>query len=813
MSGGMMDSKKIVPRHRLNETVDAPQFEFVESANGLVNAEGPWKIKAIGNTADVVNANGRRYPAPILKAAVEELRKHLHESAGQGRLLQPTGESDHPSDKGNRRALLGEAIINWTGVDFNGQHILLEGNLLGTSKGKDFRAQVKGGLRPGVSQRGYGESVILAEGTDEIEEVTKLVITGFDPTLPGEQSDADSGITFVESTQTKPPQESDSMTPQELAEMIRKQPELFEGLLAGKTLDEKIANSAKLNAEQLKAFEEKLRGSLGIDLNADLPKVLTEAVAAQKELTELKRVNSVNEAIAEWTKDLPYSKEIKASFIESIREANPQDAAAVKSLVESKRKEYDRLASTVKLAAMGYRAIDGADRLSVIGPVIEKEMNEIGIPPYARGSFEITEALVRRGNAKRRDWRDVSKMSINELYAKSYLERFDAMYRRTIDERTGLPAGLEVEAQRFEEAETVANLSLPYSVIRAVIAEAVPTLVASSIFDMGVIDTAPTRLMFEKFAGESGYTVTKTGDAISMSDADDDGWVALSFKRLTPGTVTVTSNPVGTTFDEGTDFVIDYANGKLARVGTNIAVDAALLANYTYTAIRKGEDQTIERGKMTLSYKILDVAADRLATVLTSEAIVFSRSQLGYDAVNRTLTSLVFQIRRKIDQGLMLKALSAALLVPDNSGGSWNSSGTDYDSAVRAIGAARVKVHKNFYEPTFILMSTSNSDLVANWLGFTQAGSRPDANLNANGFVGTLKGLPVFASTEFTDAYILTGNKEIVMHRVLQPLRLDGPHDVHHTDGLLKPEVEWYAEEYNGSDSPVPVKAAYVVVS
>jgi hypothetical protein len=275
----------------------------------------------------------------------------------------------------------------------------------------------------------------------------------------------------------------------------------------------------------------------------------------------------------------------------------------------------------------------------------------------------------------------------------------------------------------------------------------------------------------------------------------------------------VTSNPAGTTFDEGTDFVIDYANGKLARVGTNIGAAAALLASYTYTAIRKGEDQTIERGKMTLSYKILDVAADRLATVLTSEAIVFSRSQLGYDAVNRTLTSLVFQIRRKIDQGLMLKALSAALLVPDNSGGSWNSSGTDYDSAVRAIGAARVKVHKNFYEPTFILMSTSNSDLVANWLGFTQAGSRPDANLNANGFVGTLKGLPVFASTEFTDAYILTGNKEIVMHRVLQPLRLDGPHDVHHTDGLLKPEVEWYAEEYNGSDSPVPVKAAYVVVS
>ena len=54
---------------------------------GFVEREGEKRtIKAIGITADVVNGNNRIYPATVLAAAVADLRDHLHESAGQGRV-------------------------------------------------------------------------------------------------------------------------------------------------------------------------------------------------------------------------------------------------------------------------------------------------------------------------------------------------------------------------------------------------------------------------------------------------------------------------------------------------------------------------------------------------------------------------------------------------------------------------------------------------------------------------------------------------------------------------------------------------------
>jgi hypothetical protein len=347
-----------------------------------------------------------------------------------------------------------------------------------------------------------------------------------------------------------------------------------------------------------------------------------------------------------------------------------------------------------------------------------------------------------------------------------------------------------------------------------IIAEALPQLVASSVFDVTTTDQSPSRIYYEAYVGESGASVAITDESVVMPGTANSGWKALAFKRLTPGTVTVTSSPAGTTYAEGTDYIIDYANGQIKGIGTLADTAATLLVDYTYSAIRKGEGQPIERGRVALTYKTLEIAADRLATEITSEAIVFSRMQLGWDAVGRTIAALINQIRRKIDQGMFYAALTAALSVANNSGGSWTSSGTDYDIVVRAIGAARVKVANRYYQPTAILMSLGNSDLVANWEGFTQAGQRPGDSLMGNGFVGSLKGLPVFGATEFPDGYILVFNREIVMHRVFQPMTIKGPYPTYEaaTQKLIAAE-QWYAEEYNGTDAPVPEKAAYVVVA
>jgi len=77
-----------------------------------------------------------------------------------------------------------------------------------------------------------------------------------------------------------------------------------------------------------------------------------------------------------------------------------------------------------------------------------------------------------------------------------------------------------------------------------------------------------------------------------------------------------------------------------------------------------------------------------------------------------------------------------------------------------------------------------------------------------------MKGLPWFGSPDFSDGYILVTDRQVVMHRVYQPMRLDGPHKSRDaTTGKLIAAEEWFAEEYNGSLAPVPEKASHVVVT
>jgi hypothetical protein len=753
-----------------------------EAANG---SGGPRTIRADRvMTANIVNGNDRRYPALVLREAVEKMRTHLNESAGQGR-VQYLGEVDHPSDKSGRPSAL-DTVVKWDSVDFDGKHVSVAGHLLETSKGRDIQALARGGVNLPLSMRGYGESKIVKEGKREIEEVTRLEITGFDLVLEPGFEDAVPIIENKNQTEGAPEEASqpgdEEMDPEKLKELIKENPDLFKDVLK-EDLD-------KLGAEQMKTLEESVRKMLGIDEQADLAKALTEAVEAKRTLDEQARAKTIDDAIAANTKGLPYGEKMNGLFVESIRAANPQDEKAVKALVEMRRKEYDAMTAEARLASIGYRGVH------MVGPVIE---TELGIPAYARGMHEFTEALLRTGQGSRFDAR--KPKTINEVYTAQLLERFDKMHE----------AKLKQEARLLEEAEQTSDLSLPYSVSRTIIAQVGPRLIAASVFDFAVTDQNPTRVFYESYAAESGTVVSITDESV-VTDRDD--WVALANKRLIPGTVVVTSSPAGTTYVENTDYLIDYANGRLMTIAT-ITNGATVLVDYQYTAIRKGEMAAIARGKGQLTYKDMSCLADRLSQQISSEAVLFSRSQIGWDATTRTLNMLINQIQRKIDQGVFYLALSAALSVASNSGGTWNSGGSpiDYADLVKKIGVARVKITNRYYEPTAVVMSATMSDTLANWTSFSAAGARPDQDINAAGYVGRVKGLPVFETTQFTDSYVLVVNRELVAHRVFSPMALKGPFPSYDGSGNLIAADQWYAEEYNGTEAPIAEKGSYVVVS
>lgn len=770
---------------RLEETItNAIQLTESEEAE---KPNGPWRIKATGITADIINGNGRRYPAKVLEAAVKELKGHLHESAGQGRMLSLTGESDHPADKGNRRSLLREVVFNWDNVEFDGKQVLLEGNLLGTSQGKDIHAQMRGGVMPGISQRGYGDAKVIKESGGQVEEITQLIITGYDATTPNEQSDPYGSVNYFESQSSMEDDMNELL--EQLKKLLAEHPELF-----GKGMTE--AQLEALNEKQLKKLDESLRAALGIDPNANIIEAVKGNAEKAAKFDAMEAKQAIDAAITEATKDLPFGKELNEAFIESLKEAELSTPEAVKKFAESKRKEYGKLASKKLLRDM---AFNPSGKITGVAPVLEEET---GTPEFARASFQLVESIQRHENRPRRDLRKAETAA--EVLTLRLLERFDALHGRQ----------LIAESQALEEAELTTDLNLPYSVSRAIIAEAFPTLVAAGIFDVGTIETSPTRLYFETTTGETGYAVDVTDEAVT--GGAEEVWYALAFGRITPGSVTVTSDPAGTTYVEGTDYVINYADGKIRFVAAGSIGANDVLVDYSYSAIRTGEMAPIERVKTTLAYKTIEAAADRLADQISREAIVFSRSQLGWDAVARTMANLVRQVRRKIDQGLLYMAFGAVKSVASNSTDAWTVGTTqaDLDTLVRLMGNASVIVAKRFYEPTFYLASITNADRLSNWDGFKRDGW-PNAVLNAAGFAGGVKGKPIFTSTEFPDTLIIAGNRELVQHRVFQPLLIRGPfptYDVSGGTSKLVAADQYYAEEFNVTESTVPEKGAFVPI-
>ena len=731
---------------RLNERIDQA-LSLIEETDGAT--DGARRVSAIGLTANVVNANKRRYPRAVLERALSEI--NIMESVGQGRLIA-TGEAEHPSDKGGRPALL-ETVVKWQAAQMQGDQVLLEGLILPTAKGRDILTLIEHGVPIGVSMRGYGRSKATKEAGETVQEVQELKITGWD--LVAEPSDPYARL--LESRQEETDMEEQDKDLLAKLEEARKQREDLE----------------RQNAETLKA--------------------LTEAQAAQAELAERKRIEAVEVAIAEATKELKYGDALNKLFVEAVRAAKPAQAADVASIVEAKRTEYDAIAAAGKMASMG-------KGVEVKGPVFEAQT---GQPEYTRAAYHFTERLAERGYGRIRDLREAKTPAA--LFARRYLEQYDAAHK----------AQLLSESQRLlTEAEQVSDLNLPYSVMRSIVAEVAPELVALSVFDSGFADSSPTRIYYENYAAETGAQPTVTDEAVT---ADLGEWVSLAHARIQPGTVVVTNSGGGTTYSEYTDYLIDYANGRLYTVAT-ITDGQALKVDYIYDATRGGELSAIQRGKGQLAFQTIELAADRLAQQISDEAVTYARTQLGWDATTRTMNMIIREIRQMIDTGIMRLAIAQAH-ISGNSGGAWTAATDTVDALVQKIGVAKVAMQNKFYTPSAILLSMTNADRLSNWSAFAVWLNRADAS-QAPGALGPgdtglrVKGLPVFASTEMPDTKILVAHRELVQYRVLasKPMTMKGPYPSYHTDGKLIAADQYYVEEYNATVALIADKGAFVTV-
>lgn len=735
------------------------------------------RVRGIGAVADTVNYNRRRYPAAVLRDAVRVAQAKLARSLGNGR-YGILGEADHPP--GAPRLL--DTVVKWESIAFNEttRQVEVEGRLIPTDAGRNVIAMMESGVLPGLSLRGYGDSDWDDE--EQVEEVTYLELTGFD--LVFEPAFEEAGVTVFENRQ-----HNNSPEGREQQEMDEKD-KVPAGGDAAPVVDAKLAADLMEQTRQREDAEKALAEAKRAQAEMEAEnKRLAEAAA---ELERVRRDKEVADAIAAATADLPYDGAIREAFMKGVQHANLGSAADVKAFVESRRSEYDAIVAAARVARRG--------GVSVIGPVIE---TAAGVPEFAAVSHQFQEQLARRGLAIGKDAkRDQSKAA---LFAAKYLDAFDKAYKTQLMNESA-------EMARLQEAMATSDLNLPYSVMRTVIAEAVPMLVAANVFDIDTVESSPARLYFESYAHESG-----TGVAVSNEDvtADEGAWVDLDNKRIRAGTVNVTLDTVGTQYTEFDDYLIDYANGRLYTLPAGDISDAASLdVDYVYEKVRAGENAAIQRGKGQLTYETITLAADRLAALISDEAIAFSATQMNWDAVTRTIAMLIREIREYVDTGIFRLAVAQSI-ISGNSGGSWTASGKDWDDLVEKLGVAKVAVENDYYTPAAFVASKTNAERISNWTGLTEMGF-PDSVLGAAGFANLqLKGLPVFSSTAMPDNAIIVVHPELVQHRVLasRPMELKGPFQGRDGDGALLPSQEWFAQEYNATFSHIANKGGYVLVA
>lgn len=754
------------------------------------------RIRGIGAVANVVNQNHRRYSADVLRDAVRRAQAKLTRSLNKGNIL---GEADHPW--GPSRLLA--TVVKWEAIEFNETtlQVEVEGLLLPNDTGRNVLVNMEAGVYPGLSLRGYGESKMVDDpDTGPIEEVTYLELTGFD--LVNEPSFEDAGVTVLEHKQDKgramneeditngapvntaQPAQPDAKLAAELEEQKRQR------AAAEKALAEAQRKQAEADAEAQKRQAEVEAAAAKREAEiADRMRKLEEAAAASE---QARRDAEVRDAIREAVAGLPYAATVREQLAKAIEATKPQTVEEARAAVTARRAEYDAVAAAEKVRAMG-------GNVEVVGPVIE---TATGKPAYVAFAETVRDELYNRGLVERNEKREHSPAG--RLAARLLTDYDKACRSQLIREYN--------EQRAWQEALATTDLNLPYSVNRAVIAEAVPELVSANVFDFGTIDSALTRVWFEAYTDETvGKTIT---DEVVTSD--EGAWVSLAHNYVRRGTVVVTNSAGSTTYTEWSDYKIDYANGKLftlASPGT-IGDAASLKVDYVYDAIATGEAGAIERGKTTMTYRDVSVAGLRVAVLINDEAAVLGMSQMGWDGQARTIAALIGEMREKIDQAVFDVALTAAVATTNN-GGTWTVASDSEADLAKKMGKARAAVRKAHYKPTAFLMSTTNADLLSNWTGLTREGF-PDALLGSAGFENMqVKGLPVFSSTEFPDSHILVVDRELVQHRVLstRPMTLNGPFQFRNSDGKLTPQKEWYVEQYSGQWAFINNKGGYVRVA
>jgi hypothetical protein len=172
----MKSENMVVEDNREYLFTEVEDFNVEMITESSKSGEKVLYVEGIAMQADVINANGRNYPLPVMTEAVDAYVKQYVE------MMQALGECDHPP---RPNVLLQEASHLIERIWQEGSDVYARAKVLNTPRGQVVRALIEGGWTPRVSTRGLGKAVQINESKSKFgrpyTEITKFQLTaGFD---------------------------------------------------------------------------------------------------------------------------------------------------------------------------------------------------------------------------------------------------------------------------------------------------------------------------------------------------------------------------------------------------------------------------------------------------------------------------------------------------------------------------------------------------------------------------------------------------------------------------------------------------------
>lgn len=750
--------------------------EFKESEEILVESSKSGTIKVRALTADRVTKNKTLYPSAVLQETAREITQRFSEG------FQLLGEIEHPSDRGSLPDL-GRTAFKWNKVYFSEGALYVEGQVIPTPDGQTILTLIEHGVQIPFSIRGHGSHI----QESDVRKVQELFLMGLDSVA--RPSDVTAKLLKESEDKNRNKMNAKDL----LIKLMTEFPEYFRDVTLSEAANfEESAAINRLNS---------LRASLRIGIDSNLAEAIADDMQMRESVKEQKAKGVIAEAISIAKAGARYGNELSTQFKAELDKAAPsfKTLEEANRFIDTTKQIYSGLAASSQLGQKGFNGRNAKVDLSKIqiNPAIE----ETGTPEFAEAAFQITESVLKSNNTQA-DGRTMhavkindSNLNRNDMFAAQLLKKFDSKYQ----------AELLRESEDFKEAQATADLNLPYTVSRSLIALAVPTLIASSIFDTGVMQSDSEKLWFDTAPTfETGFEATVTDEAFVIGTGLPKG-IQLAHKKIKPGSVVI-ANKV-----EGTAYEVDYDEGIL-WLKTGYTTDVAV--SYVYYSMREGEMSDIQRIKQTLSNTTITALYNRLGVLVPRETVAFSRASLGLDFMNKLLSNLAFELAKIQDTMLIKKGMFAAK-TSTHAASTFSVASTALLLAGK-LNAAANTMRKAYYEPTFHLVGLDTATFLSTIEALTTAGNRAGTESDNNGFIARLQGVPVYAttSTAFTDFVAgggaLTGNQELVQHRVFEPYSLeDAGYYSNYSNGKRVDAREWFVHSADANVALIKEKGLW----